>query len=121
MRIHYRGSAINFESIFTSSDGSVIQTTAAELTIQHPLDGFPLWNGTYTSTYAMVNTSTVTGTWEYNWDSSPSGQGEVSWHIAPASTEGVTKSGKFLVKSRPAATWRYGPSTIAANDEDPLP
>jgi hypothetical protein len=117
MKTHHRGSAINFESVFTSSAGTILQVTAATLTIQHPLDGFPLWNGTHTTTYSLTNTSTVTGTWEYNWDSSPSAGGVVSWHIIPASTIGVTKSGQLYIKSGPAATWVHGPSTITANDE----
>lgn len=117
MKTHYRGSAVNFEAVFTSSDGTIQQVTAATLTIQHPLDGYPLYNGTYTSTYAMVNTSTETGQWEYNWDSAPSGNGVVWWNIQPASTQGVSKSGRFMVKSNPAARWVLGPSSPASNDE----
>lgn len=117
MKRHSRGSAVNFETVFTSSIGIVIQVTAAELTIQHPLDGFPLRNGTYSSTYAMVNTSTVTGLWEYNWDSSPSAAGTVWWNIQPASTAAVAKGGRFEILSNPAATWVRAPSSLAANDE----
>jgi hypothetical protein len=117
MRTHSRGSAINFEAVFTSSVGTILQVTAATLTVQHPLDGFPLMNGTYTASYDMVNTSTVTGTWEYNWDSTPAADGVTSWYIRPASTVGVTKNGRFYVKSNPAASWLHGPSTVTANDE----
>jgi hypothetical protein len=117
MKTHYRGSAINFETQFTSTSGVILQVSAATLTVQHPLDGFPLWNGTNSTSYSMVNTSTVTGTWEYNWDSTPSAGGYVTWNIQPASTVGVSKSGAFLIKSNPAATWVHGPSTIASNDE----
>jgi hypothetical protein len=117
MKTHHRGSYINFESQFTSSAGTILQVTAATLTVQHPLDGFPLWNGTHTTSYTMTNTSTVTGTWEYNWDSTPSAGGYVAWNIQPASTVGVSKSGSFLLKSNPAATWVHGPSTLEANDE----
>lgn len=117
MRKVSRGSAVNFETVFTSSDGTVLQVSSATLTVQHPLDGSPLWNGTHTTEYSMTNTSTTDGTWEYNWDSSPSGAGYVSWHIRSASTVGVTKNGKFEIISGPAATWALGPSTVAANDE----
>jgi hypothetical protein len=117
LKTHYRGSVINFESVFTTTAGTIMQVTSASVTIQHPLDGFPLWNGTHTTTYEMTNVSTVTGEWEYNWDSSPSADGPVSWHIIPAGTVAITKSGKFLVKSGPAATWYHGPSTVTANDE----
>jgi hypothetical protein len=117
MKTHYRGSAINFETVFTSSAGSILQVDSATLTIQHPLDGFPLWNGTHTTSYSMTNTSTVSGEWEYNWDSSACSDGTVSWFIQPESTEAVTKSGRFYVKSGPAATWVLGPSTVSANDE----
>ena len=103
--------------VFTSSGGSIVQTTAAELTIQHPLDGFPMHNGTYTSTYAMTNASTVTGLWTYNWDSSASGPGTVYWNIRPGSTNGVSKSGRLQVLSNPAASWILGPSSVGANDE----
>jgi hypothetical protein len=117
MKTHNRGSNVNFESVFTSSAGVILQVTAATLTIQHPLDGFPLWNGTHTTSYSMTNVSTVSGEWEYNWDSSACSDGTVSWFIQPGSTEAVTKSGRFYVKSGPAATWVLGPSTVSANDE----
>jgi hypothetical protein len=117
MREHYRGAQINFEVQFTSTTGTVLPVTAATLTVQHPLDGFPLWNGTHTTTYTMTNTSTVTHTYEYNWDSSPSAGGTVYWNIVPASSVSVPKSGFFRIKSGPAATWLLGPSTVTANDE----
>lgn len=117
MKTHNRGSQINFEVQFYSTANVIQQVTAATLTIQHPLDGFPLWNGTHTTSYSMTNTSTVTGTWEYNWDSTPSAGGYVSWNVLPGSTAAVAKSGTFLIKSNPAATWLHGPSTIAASDE----
>jgi hypothetical protein len=117
MKRHYRGSIVNFESVFTSTAGAIQQVTAATLTIQHPLDGFPLWNGTHSTSYDMTNVSTATGQWEYNWDSTPSAGGTVWWNIQPASSLGVSKSGKFEVISGPAATWVHGPSTVAANDE----
>jgi hypothetical protein len=117
LKTHYRGSAINFETVFTTTSGTILQVTAATLTVQHPLDGFPLWNGTHTTSYSLTNTSTVTGTWEYNWDSSACSDGPVSWYIAPASTVAMAKQGRFYVKSGPAATWLYNPSSVAANDE----
>ena len=117
MKTHDRGSYINFETVFTSTTGAIMQVTAAELTIQHPLDGFPFHNGTYTSTYAMTLTSTVTGQWEYNWDSSPSAGGTVWWNIQPGSSLGKAKSGKFEIISNPAARWARGPSSLGANDE----
>jgi hypothetical protein len=117
LKTHYRGSIVNFEAVFTSTVGAIQQVTAATLTVTHPLDGFPLWNGTYTASYSMTNVSTATGQWEYNWDSTPSAGGTVSWNIQPASSVGVSKSGAFLVKSNPAASWLHGPSTVTANDE----
>jgi hypothetical protein len=117
LKTHYRGSIINFETVFTSTTGAIQQVTAATLTIQHPLDGFPLWNGTHTTSYAMTNVSTATGQWESNWDSVSAAGGIVSWNIQPASSLGVSKSGEFLIKSNPAATWLHGPSTVTANDE----
>ncbi len=117
MKQHFRGSQINFETQFTTTSGTILQVDAASLTIQHPLDGFPLWNGTHSTSYAMTNTSTVTGTWEYNWDSTPSGKGTVYWNIIPTSSVAVARSGRFEIKSNPAATWLNGPSTVTANDE----
>lgn len=117
MKTKARGSNINFEAVFTSTAGVVQQVTAATLTIQHPLDGFPHYNGTHTTSFDMTNTSTVTGVWEYNWDSTPSAAGLVSWYIQPASTEAVAKNGRFQIKSNPAATWVHGPSSVGANDE----
>jgi hypothetical protein len=117
MRTHSRGSQVNFEVQFTSTAGVIQPVTAATLTIQHPLDGFPLINGTYTATYDMTNTSTVTWMYEYNWDSSPSAEGTVFWNIVPVSTAAVARGGNFRVRSNPAATWLNGPSTVTANDE----
>jgi hypothetical protein len=117
LKTHVRGSDINFEMVFKSSAGVIQQVTAATLTIQHPLDGYPLWDGTHTTSYTMTNASTATGQWEYSWDSTPSGGGMVYWNIQPASTVSVSKSGRFLIKSNPAATWLHGPSTVTANDE----
>ena len=117
MRTQYRGALVNFEVQFTSTTGTILPVTAATLTISHPLDGYPLWNGTHTTSYAMTNTSTVTGTWEYDWDSSACADGAVSWYIIPGSSVPVPKQGKFYIKSGPAATWLHGPSTVAANDE----
>lgn len=117
MKRHYRGSNINFEAVFTSTAGVIQQVTAASLTIQHSLDGFPHYNGTHTTTYSMTNVSTVTGQWEYNWDSTPSAGGPVFWNIQPASTVGKSKSGQFEIISNPAATWLHGPSSASANDE----
>jgi hypothetical protein len=117
MRQHIRGSKINFEAQFTSTTGTVQPVTAATLTIQHPLDGFPLYNGTHSTSYEMTETSTVTHTWEYDWDSSACADGYVSWYIIPGSSQPVAKSGRFQIKSGPAATWVHGPSTVAANDE----
>ena len=119
MRTHSRGSQINFEAQFTTTSGTILPVTAANLTIQHPLDGFPLWNGTHSTSYAMTNTSTVTHTFEYNWDSAPCAEGTVWWNIIPESSVAVAKSGNFRVKSNPAASWLNGPSTVAANDEGP--
>lgn len=117
MKRVYRGSNVNFEAVFTSTGGVIQQVTAATLTIQHPLDGFPIYNGTHTTSYTMTNTSTVTGVWEYNWDSTPSCKGPVFWNIQPASTVGKSKSGQFEVVSNEAATWVHAPSTLSANDE----
>jgi hypothetical protein len=117
MKRHFRGSNINFEAVFTSTAGVVQQVTAATLTIQAPLDGFPHFNGSHTTSFSMTNTSTVTGTWEYNWDSTPSAAGTVWWNIQPASTAGKSKSGRFEILSNPAATWVHAPSSLAANDE----
>lgn len=118
MKTVYRGSDVNFETVFTSTEGVIQQVTAATLTIKHPIDGYPLWDGTHTTTYSMTNASTANGQWEYRWDSSVSGDGYVFWHILPASTIGAAKSGRFLVKSNPAATWSMAPTSVAENDED---
>jgi hypothetical protein len=117
LKIVDRGSEVNFETQFTTTAGTVLQTTGATLTIQYPLDGFPLINGTHSTSFAMTNASTVTGTWEYNWDSTPSAEGTVNWQIIPDSTPKVGKTGNFRVRSRGAATWVHGPSTVTANDE----
>ena len=98
-----RGSKVVISTIFTSTDDDLAAPTSANLTLAYP-DGATGSNWPFdgseqqTTTLALTNTSTVTGTWATTWDSAVSAPGLIQWSAVPSDLTFGVNEGQFLLR-----------------------